>query len=135
MHLKKHGVRAWTIISVAVYMAQCRTAIMNCGKFLQKTNSFSKKPLLHEKCQKNVWFKGRETCYRSSYGRILEPVTIFGSSWSTQRSSSRIRAAAHQLRQDKHQDMRETTQSCFIRDSDSSPHTEVARACVSAHLL
>jgi hypothetical protein len=26
--------------------------------------------------------------------------------------------------------MRQKTQSCFIRDSDSSPHTEVARASV-----
>jgi hypothetical protein len=41
-----------------------------------------------------------------------------------------VRAAAHQLRQDKHQDMRQKTQSCFIRDSDSSLHTEVARVCV-----
>jgi cobalamin biosynthesis protein CobD/CbiB len=44
-------------------------------------------------------------------------------------------AAAHQLRQDKHQDMRQKTQSCFIRDSDSSPQTEVARVCVLSHLL
>jgi hypothetical protein len=28
----------------------------------------------------------------------------------------RLRAAAHHLRQDKHQDMRQKTQSCFIRD-------------------
>jgi hypothetical protein len=46
-----------------------------------------------------------------------------------------LRAAAHQLRQDKHQDMRQKTQSCFIRDSDWSPHTEVARVCVLSHLL
>jgi hypothetical protein len=46
-----------------------------------------------------------------------------------------LRAAAHQVRQDKHQDMRQKTQSCFIRDSDSSPHTEVARICVLSHLL
>jgi hypothetical protein len=46
-----------------------------------------------------------------------------------------LRAAAHQQRQDKHQDMRQKTQSCFIRDSDSSPHTEVARVCVLSHLL
>jgi hypothetical protein len=45
------------------------------------------------------------------------------------------RAAAHQLRQDKHQDMRQKTQSCFVRDSDSSPHTEVATVCVLSHLL
>jgi hypothetical protein len=44
-----------------------------------------------------------------------------------------LRAAAHQLRQDKYQDMRQKTQSCFIRDSDSSPHTEVARVCVLSH--
>jgi hypothetical protein len=35
----------------------------------------------------------------------------------------------------KHQDMRQKTQSCFIRDSDSSPHTKVARVCVLPHLL
>jgi hypothetical protein len=46
-----------------------------------------------------------------------------------------LRAAAHQLRQDNHQDMRQKTQPCFIRDSDSSPHTEVARVCVLSHLL
>jgi hypothetical protein len=46
-----------------------------------------------------------------------------------------LRAAAHQLRQDKHQDMRQKTQCCFIRDSDSSPHTEVACVCVLSHLL
>jgi hypothetical protein len=44
-----------------------------------------------------------------------------------------IRAAAHQLRQDKYQDMRQKTQPCFIRDSDSSPHTEVARVCVLSY--
>jgi hypothetical protein len=43
----------------------------------------------------------------------------------------RLRAAAHQL----HQDMRQKTQSCFIHDSDSSPHTEVARVYVLSHLL
>jgi hypothetical protein len=42
---------------------------------------------------------------------------------------------AHKLCQDKHQDMRQKAQSCFIRDSDSSPHTEVARVCVLSHLL
>jgi hypothetical protein len=47
----------------------------------------------------------------------------------------RIRAAAHQLRQDKHQDMKQKTQSCFIRDSDSSPHSELERVCVLSHLL
>jgi hypothetical protein len=47
----------------------------------------------------------------------------------------RLRASAHQLRQDKHQDMRQKTQSCFIRDSNSSPLTEVARVCVLSHLL
>jgi hypothetical protein len=46
-----------------------------------------------------------------------------------------LRAAAHQLRQDKHQDMRQKTHSCFIRESDSSPHTEVARVCALSHLL
>jgi hypothetical protein len=46
-----------------------------------------------------------------------------------------LRAAAHQLRQDKHQDMRQKKQPCFIRDSDSSPHTEVARICVLSQLL
>jgi hypothetical protein len=49
-------------------------------------------------------------------------------------SRNGVRAAAHQLRQDKHQDMRQKMQSCFIRDSDSSPHTEVARVCVLSHL-
>jgi hypothetical protein len=47
----------------------------------------------------------------------------------------RVRAAAHQLRQDKHQDMRQKTQFYFIRDSDSGPHTEVARVCVLSYLL
>jgi hypothetical protein len=46
-----------------------------------------------------------------------------------------VRAAAHQLRQDKHQDLRQKMQSCFIRDSDSSPHTEVARVCVLSSSL
>jgi hypothetical protein len=46
-----------------------------------------------------------------------------------------LRAAAHQLRQDKHQDTSQKTLSCFIRDSDSSPHTEVARFRVLSHLL
>jgi hypothetical protein len=46
-----------------------------------------------------------------------------------------LRAAAHQLRQDKLQDMRQKTQSCFIRDSDSSPHTEVACVCVLSYLF
>jgi hypothetical protein len=41
-----------------------------------------------------------------------------------------VSAAAHQLRQDKHQDMRQKSQAYFIRDSDSSPHTEVAHVCV-----
>jgi hypothetical protein len=41
----------------------------------------------------------------------------------------------YQLRQDKHQDMRQKTQSCFIHDSHSSPHTEVARVCVLSYLL
>jgi hypothetical protein len=46
-----------------------------------------------------------------------------------------LRAAAPKLRQDKHQDMRQKTQSCIIRDSDLSRHTEVARVCVLSHLL
>jgi hypothetical protein len=49
-------------------------------------------------------------------------------------SSVMVRAQAladTQLRQD----MRQKTQSCFIHDSDSSPHTEVARVCVLSHLL
>jgi hypothetical protein len=40
-----------------------------------------------------------------------------------------LRAAAQQMRQDK----RQKTQSCFIRDSDSSPHTEVARTRRKTH--
>jgi hypothetical protein len=36
---------------------------------------------------------------------------------------------------DKHQDMRQKTQSYFIHDSDLSPHTEVARVCVLSHHL
>jgi hypothetical protein len=50
-------------------------------------------------------------------------------------SLSTVRAAAHQLRQVKHKDMRQKTQSCFICDSDSSPHTEVARVCVLSRFL
>jgi hypothetical protein len=46
-----------------------------------------------------------------------------------------IRAAADQLRQDKHQDMRQKTQSCFIRDWDSSPHTEVEFVYILSHIL
>jgi hypothetical protein len=56
-------------------------------------------------------------------------------SYILERVLSSFRAAAHQMRQDKHQDMRQKTQSCFIRDSNSSPHTKVARVCVLSHLL
>jgi hypothetical protein len=50
-------------------------------------------------------------------------------------ASVNVRAAAHQLHQDKHQNMKQKTQSCFIRDSDWSSHTEVARVCLLSHLL
>jgi hypothetical protein len=45
------------------------------------------------------------------------------------------RKEKNQLHQDKHQDIRQKMQSCVIRDSDSSPHTEIARVCVLSHLL
>jgi hypothetical protein len=64
-----------------------------------------------------------------------KPATNCLSYGMTTIQTTRVRAAAHQLRQDKHQDMRQKTQSCFIHDSDSSPHTEVARVCVLSHLL
>jgi hypothetical protein len=58
---------------------------------------------------------------------LIEMLVIF------LRYSKILRAVAHQLHQHKHQDKRQKTQSCFIRDSDSSPHTEVARVCVLSH--
>jgi hypothetical protein len=64
-------------------------------------------------------------CCLNSLGRSVKKVL----------NSLIVRPAAHQLRQDKHQDARQKTQSCFIRDSDSNPHTEVARVCVLSHLL
>jgi hypothetical protein len=38
--------------------------------------------------------------------------------------------SVHRLRQDKHQDMRQKTQSCFVRDSDSSPHTNCVKTSI-----
>jgi ABC-type oligopeptide transport system ATPase subunit len=73
--------------------------------------------------------KGPKGCEKSRLPHFLHNLLTDGGKVVS------LRAAAHQLCQDKNQDMRQKMQSCFIRDSDSSPHTEVARVCVLSHLL
>jgi hypothetical protein len=76
-------------------------------------------------------------CIKAKFNSEKQSTGREGNSWRSRMESNPIllRAAAHQLRQDKHQYWRQKTQSCFIRDSDSSPHTEVARVCVLLYLL
>jgi hypothetical protein len=46
-----------------------------------------------------------------------------------------IRVATHQLRQDKHQDMRQKTQSCFIRDSSAWSWRQYHDQCAAVFII
>jgi hypothetical protein len=62
----------------------------------------------------------------------LSEIRTHDSSARVGEDSSCLRAAAHQLLQDKHQDMRQKTQTCFIRDSSAS---WLRRVCGGVHNL
>jgi hypothetical protein len=70
------------------------------------------------------------TTYISIYGRSWESMELClhcHTSMALCLIDLTVRTATHQL----HQDMRQKTQSCFIRDSDSSPHTELGGSLVT----